>query len=254
MAPSNQPANRTKRNGAGKSFQAVILAGGLGTRLRPYTLFKPKPLLPVGDRPILDYIIGWLKANGVTDVLISTGYLGTMIENHLGDGSLLGVNIEYAVADEPLGIGGQLRNASSKLSSRFVCLYGDAILDFDLKKLIAFHQGKKDALLTMALMKEKIQTKYGVIELRSGGRVTQWNEKPIIENDINVGCYIMERRYLDYIPRGKVAGMKEAFDAAMKAGEAIYGLKMGGRFWDIGDKQAYAEADTHFKALQAKAP
>jgi mannose-1-phosphate guanylyltransferase len=247
-------ANRNDAHDETKRVRAVILAGGLGTRLRPYTLTVPKPLLPVGHRPILEHILEWLKANGVTEVVISTGYLGTMIEKRLGDGSKLGMRIDYAVADRPLGIGGQLRNASSKLPSRFVCLYGDAILDFDLNLLLRFHGRRKDALLTMALMKEKIQTKYGVIELGRDGRVSLWREKPVIENDINVGCYVMEKRYLDYIPRGPEAGMKETFDAAMKAGEPIYGLRVRGTFWDIGDKEAYRGADAHFKKLYGRAP
>jgi mannose-1-phosphate guanylyltransferase len=202
----------------------------------------------------LEHIIEWVKANGVDDVVVSTGYLGSQIESRLGDGSRLGVKIQYAVADKPLGIGGQLRNAAPKLPSRFVCLYGDAILDFDLKSLLKLHAQKKGALLTMALMKEAIQTKYGVIELDRNGRVSLWKEKPVIENDINVGCYVMEKRYLDYIPRVEEAGMKEAFDSAMSAGEPIYGLKVRGSFWDIGDKPAYRKADAHFRRLNGTAP
>jgi mannose-1-phosphate guanylyltransferase len=251
MAPSNKQA-RSRRVGDHAPVKAVILAGGLGTRLRPLTLQVPKPLLPVGGRPILEHIIEWLKSNGVTEVVVSTGYLGKMIESHLGDGSKLGVKVEYAVAEGPLGIGGQLRNAAKMLPARFVCLYGDAILDFDLKTLISFHAQKRDALLTMALMRETIQTKYGVIETERDGRVERWKEKPVIENDINVGCYVMQKRYLDYIPRGAEAGMKETFDSAMEAGEPIYALKVGGSFWDIGDKQAYAEADAHFSEIKGK--
>jgi|SRR5208283_447595 len=253
MAPPKQ-ASRSKPHRDTVTTKAVILAGGLGTRLRPLTLHKPKPLLPVGGRPILEHIIGWLRTNGVVDIVISTGYLGSMIERHLGDGSKLGVRIEYAFSDGPLGIGGQLRNASSKLPSRFLCLYGDAILDFDLGRLLKYHSKRKDALLTMALMKETIQTKYGVIELDRNGRVSLWKEKPVMENDINVGCYVMEKRYLDYVPRTQVAGMKEAFDSAMEAGEPIYGLRIRGAFWDIGDRRAYEEADAHFQKPHGRPP
>lgn len=230
-------------------MRAVILAGGLGTRLRPYTLRLPKALLQVGSRPLLEHIVEWLKRNGVTDIVISTGYLGTMIAKQLGDGSRLGVAIDYAVADGPLGIAGQLRNAAPKLPSRFLCLYGDAILDFSLEPMLKFHR-RKHALITMALMKETIRSKYGAIELDRHGRVRLWREKPVIENDINVGCYVMEKRYLDYIPPEPEPGMKETFDAAVKAGERIYGFKVPGEFWDIGDKLAYREANAHFKKLQ----
>lgn len=222
----------------------------MGTRLRPYTLATPKPLLPVGGKPILEYIVAWLLKNRIEDVVISTGYLGKMIEDHFGDGSEFGVKIRYAVSDKALGIGGQLLNASPKLTSPFYCLYGDAILDLDLRRLMDFHRGKKGALLTMALMKESIQSRYGVIELAKGGRVARWKEKPVFENDINVGCYVMEKRYLDYLSKTPGNDMKLAFDSAMQAGEAVYGLRMGGAFWDIGDKAGYAAADAHFQELR----
>lgn len=250
MAPASK---RTGSRGPGR-IKAVILAGGLGTRLRPYTLFVPKPLLPVGNRPIIELIVEWLRANGITEIVIATGYLGTMIEDRLLDGSSLGVSIEYATSDKPLGIAGQLRRAAPFLPSRFVCLYGDAILDFDLRKLIAFHRSRKGALLTMALMKETITSRYGVIDTDTEGRITRWREKPVIENDINVGCYVMEKRYLDYIPGDSVYGMKEAFEKAMARREPLYGLKVEGEFYDIGDRAAYRAADAHFSERDGKVP
>lgn len=235
-------------------MQAVILAGGLGTRLRPYTFFLPKPMLPVGHRPILEHIIEWLKANGIEEVVISTGYLGRSIEEHFKDGAEFGVRVDYARSNKPLGIAGQLRNAESKLGERFVCLYGDAILDFDLRGLIGFHLQKR-ATLTMALMAYKTQSKYGVIDLKETGEIAAWREKPIIENDINVGCYVMEKRYLDYIPpAGSTFGMREAFEEAMQKGEPLYGLKVEGTFRDIGDRAAYREADEHYSKLYGKVP
>ena len=108
----------------------------MGTRLRPYTLFLPKPLLPVGPKPIMEHILDWLKANDVRDVVIATGYLGRMIEQYFEDGRDFGMRIEYARSDRPLGHAGQLKSAEGLLPERFVCLYGDAILDFNLKRLL----------------------------------------------------------------------------------------------------------------------
>jgi mannose-1-phosphate guanylyltransferase len=210
-------------------------------------------MLPVGHRPILEHIVEWLVENGITEVVISTGYLGRLIEEHFGDGSAFGVKAEYARSSKPLGIAGQLRNAESKLGRRFVCLYGDAILTFDLKRLMNFHEEKK-AMLTMALMTHKIQGKYGVIELGTGGEIKKWKEKPVIESDINVGCYVMEKRYLDYIPAGSTYGMKEAFEEAMKKHEPLFGLKVEGTFRDIGDRAAYREADDYYSNLYGKVP
>jgi len=202
---------------------------------------------------MLERILGWLKRNGINDVVISTGYLGNVIENYFKDGEEFGMRIEYASSRKPLGIAGQLRNAEDKLGPRFVCLYGDAILDFDLKKLIRFH-ASNNALLTMALMTYRLQGKYGVISLKNDGRIDQWKEKPVFESDINVGCYVMERRYLSYIPRDSVYGMKEAFDEAMSRHEPLYGLRMKGTFRDIGDKQAYLEADAYYSKEDGKVP
>jgi mannose-1-phosphate guanylyltransferase len=210
-------------------------------------------MLPVGHRPILEHIIEWLQGNGIAKVVISTGYLGRAIEEHFGDGSDMGLTIDYATSKKPLGIAGQLRNAAPKLSPRFLCLYGDAILDFDLRKLLEFH-AKNKALLTMTLMKDKIQSKYGVIAMGDDGKITEWKEKPVFESDINIGCYVMEKRFLDYIPGNSIYGMKEAFEEALRRGEPLYALKVDGTFMDIGDKQAYKQADEHFSKLYGKVP
>lgn len=211
-------------------------------------------MLPVGHSPILQRILGWLGDNDVKDVVISTGYLGSAIEEYFKDGSEFGMKIEYASSRRPMGIAGQLRNAEDRLGDRFVCLYGDAILDFDLHELLEFHERRK-ALLTMALMEHSVRSNYGVMELARDGKIERWNEKPTFRTDINVGCYIMQKRYLlDYIPRDSVYGMKEAFEKALSKGEPLYGLKVKGKFYDIGDKRSYREADAHFLKEDGKIP
>ncbi|MDA4118560.1 MAG: nucleotidyltransferase family protein [Thaumarchaeota archaeon] len=236
-----------------KPIKAVVLAGGLGTRLRPFTLLLPKPMLAVGNKPIMEHIIDWLKANGINDVVIATGYLGRTIEAYFGDGKDFGVNIEYARSDRPLGHAGQLKSAEGLLTETFVCLYGDAILEFDLKEVIKFHQ-KKDPLITMTLMRHETQTKYGVIETDSDGRLSEWKEKPVLAGDINVGCYVVQKKFLDYIPPGKVYGMKEAFESAIQDKKLVCALKVKGTFTDIGDKRAYKEADQAYIERYGKIP
>ncbi len=223
-------------------LKAVILAGGLGTRLRPYTLLLPKPMLPVGPKPILEHIIEWLRGNKITDIVISTGYLGRMIEEYFRNGSELGMTIEYARSNRPMGIAGQLRAAEEKVGEMFLCLYGDAILDFRLDKLINFHVRKR-ALATMTLMKYETKLKYGMIDVNKKGRVASWREKPVIEGDINVGCYVMQKGFFKYIPENKVYGMKEAFEDALRKKETICALRVRGTFLDIGDKRSYREAN-----------
>jgi mannose-1-phosphate guanylyltransferase len=210
-------------------------------------------MLPVGPKPILEHIVDWLKANEIRDIVIATGYLGRLIELYFGDGAAFGVRIKYARSDRPMGHAGQLKSAEGLLPQTFVCLYGDAILDFDLKRLLEFHR-KKSAFITMALMKCETAMKYGVISTTPEGRISEWKEKPAITNDINVGCYVVEREFLGYIPPARVYGMKEAFMSAMNDDRGVYALRVEGEFTDIGDLRAHKAADEAYVKRYGKIP
>jgi len=222
----------------------------MGTRLRPYTFLVPKPMLPVGPKPILEHILEWLKQNGITDVIVSVGYLGRMIQDHFQNGREWGMRIEY-VAAPPLGTAGQLKAAESKIRGRFVCLYGDALLEMNLRDVIDFHI-KHNALATMALMRYSTELKYGFMDTDKKGLLTGWKEKPTVSGFINVGCFVMERRFLDYIPRGKMFGMDQAWGKAMDSGAKVYGVRVVGRFTDIGDRKAYKEANDEYLKKMGK--
>jgi len=210
-------------------------------------------MLPVGPKPILEHILDWLKANGVQEVVIATGYLGRIIEQYFEDGSSFGLKVEYARSDSPLGHAGQLKSAESLLTDTFICLYGDAILDFDLRRLVSFHAEKR-SFLTMALMEYETKMKYGVIDTAPDGKITNWREKPVVTSTINVGCYVVDKRFLSYIPKGKIYGFKEAFMDASKDGRALYGLKLKGTFTDIGDLSSHKEADRLYIERYGKIP
>jgi len=210
-------------------------------------------MLPVGPKPILEHILDWLKANGVEEVVIATGYLGRIIEQYFEDGSSFGLKVEYARSDSPLGHAGQLKSAESLLTDTFICLYGDAILDFDLRRLVSFHAEKR-SFLTMALMEYETKMKYGVIDTAPDGKITNWREKPVVTSTINVGCYVVDKRFLSYIPKGKIYGFKEAFMDASKDGRALYGLKLKGTFTDIGDLSSHKEADRLYIERYGKIP
>jgi mannose-1-phosphate guanylyltransferase len=229
----------------------VILAGGLGTRLRPYTFLLPKPMLPVGPKPIMEHILEWLKAGGIEEVVVSTGYLGKMVREYFGDGREWGVNLVYATSPQPLGTAGQLKVAQNKIHGTFVCLYGDALLDFDLRKAVSFHELKR-ATATMVLMKYSAEMKYGFMETDRDGRLTGWKEKPKFTGYINVGCYVMEKSFLRYIPSGKVYEMNDAFREAKAGGARLYGVKVEGRFVDIGDRKSYRAANEEYTKLASK--
>lgn len=231
----------------------MILAGGLGTRLQPYTFFLPKPMLPLGDKPVLEHIIEWLKSQGVRDIVISVSYFRRVIEEYFGDGSEFGVRIQYARSNKPLGTAGQLKAAQHMINDRFITIYGDVLVRAEIKPMLDYHVEKK-ALATMMLMEHKVRLRYGIIETNEEGRVVSWREKPEVGGWVNVGCYIMEPRFLEYIPGGRVYGMDLAFNEAVKAGEPVYAFKARGTFIDIGDKRSYVEANRMFIASMGRIP
>ena len=199
-------------------------------------------MLPVGPKPIMEHILDWLKTAGIRNVVVSTGYLSKMLQDYFGDGSERDVTIEYAISPHPLGTAGQLKAAESKIRGRFVCVYGDALLDFDLTKEIDYHVRKKSTA-TMALMRYSTEMKYGFMETDKQGKLTEWKEKPKISGYINVGCYVMEKSFLKYIPAGEVYEMNDAFKQAMARGASVFAIKFVGRFLDIGDRKSYKEAN-----------
>lgn len=221
-------------------MKAVILAGGLGTRMQPYTFFIPKPMLPIADKPLLEHAILWLKENEINDIVICTSYLGKTIEEYFKDGEEWGVNIEYAKSNKPLGTAGQLKSAEKFITDKFVCLYGDGIYEFNLRNVIATHIEKK-AFVTMTLMIYSKKLDYGFIEVDEEGKVKAWNEKPEYHGLINIGCYVMERDIFDLIPN-TAYGMDNLFIRLLNEGKPIYSYIIDSGFTDIGNKKSYKEA------------
>ena len=225
-------------------MKAVILAGGLGTRLQPYTTFLPKAMLPLGDKPLLEHLITWVKKNKITSIVICVSYLRKTIEDYFEDGSKFGVKIQYAVAQRPLATAGQLKTAQEYMHETFVCVYGDSIFDFNLKNMIDYHMRKRPAV-TMALAGYKTKLKYGFIETDKNDKVTEWKEKPEITGNINIGCYVMEPSVFKVIPPDKPIGMDDVIRKVMTKNKVMgYVIKNG--FMDIGDKNSYRQAYKHF--------
>ena len=224
-----------------KFVKAVILAGGLGTRLQPYTTFLPKPMLPLGEKPILEHLIEWTRKNGVKSIVLCVSYLRKTIEDYFEDGKRLGVNIEYAVSDKPLATAGQLKTAEKFIDDTFVCIYGDSIFNFSLRNMIKQHKQKK-AFVTMSLNEYKTNLPYGVIETLKNGRVSSWNEKPEIKANVNMGCYVMEPEILKFIPKNKPFGMDDVIKKAMSRKKIVSSFLTKNGFTDIGNKASYKKA------------
>ena len=228
-----------------KFVKAVILAGGLGTRLQPYTTFLPKPMLPLGEKPILEHLIEWSKKNGVKSFVLCVSYLRRSIEDYFEDGKKFGVSIEYAISSKPLATAGQLKTAEKFIDDTFVCIYGDSIYGFNLRSMIKQHKQKK-SFVTMSLKEYKTNLPYGVIETTKNNRVTAWKEKPEIKANINMGCYVMEPKIMNFIPKNKPYGMDSVIKNAMSKKKVIGSFISKNGFIDIGNKESYEKANHEY--------
>lgn len=222
-------------------MKAVILAGGLGTRLLPLTKKTPKPMLPLGKKPILEHLIDWSSKNGVKSIVLCVSYLRKTIEDYFEDGEKFGVNIEYAISNKPLATAGQLKTAEEFIDDTFVCIYGDSIFDFSLRNMIKQHNAKK-AFVTMSLNEYKTRLEYGVIETSKTGKVLDWKEKPEIKSNVNMGCYVMEPGVLNLIPKNKPYGMDDVIKKAMNRKKLVSSFITKKGFTDIGNKESYKKA------------
>ena len=226
-------------------MKAVILAGGLGTRLQPYTTFLPKPMLPLGEKPILEHLIDWTRKNGIKSVVLCVSYLRKTIEDYFEDGKRFGVSIEYAVSNRPLATAGQLKTAEKFIDDTFVCMYGDSIFDFNLRNMINQHK-KKKSFVTMSLYEYKTNLPYGVIETTKTDKVIAWNEKPEIKANINMGCYVMEPGIMDMIPKNIPYGMDDVIKKAMAKKKLVSSIVSKKGFLDIGNKASYKKANQEY--------
>ena len=233
-------------------MKAVILAGGLGTRLQPYTFFIPKPMLPLGNKPLLEYTIDWLRdAGGIKDIVICVSYLHRTIEDYFEDGGRYGVRIQYARSDRPLATAGQLKTAEKLLDEPFVCVYGDSVYEFNLRKMLKVHKDAK-AFVSMALMPYTTKLKYGFIDT-SKDDVMAWREKPEISGLINIGCYVMQPEFLKIIPASGAFGMDDAVRKVLDQKKTVKSFEVDNNsFIDIGDKKSYLDAYKQFASRLGK--
>lgn len=213
-------------------MRAVILAGGQGTRLRPYTMVLPKPLVPVGDRPVLELIIHRLAACGFVQVDLCIGHLGELIMAYFADGSRVpdGMSLTYQRENEPLGTAGALR-AIDDLDETFLVMNGDIVTDLDFGALVAFHR-EQEAALTIATMEKEVPLSLGVIE-HDERRVTGYVEKPTLSFDVSMGVYVYEPRVLELMPAGYF-DFPDVVHLLLRHGEPVVSYPFSGTWFDIG--------------------
>lgn len=227
-------------------MKAVILAGGNGKRLRPLTYTKPKPMLPLLDKPVLQYIIEGLAAQGFDEIIVTTNYLREQVINHFKGGEAFGVKMFYPVENEPLGTAGSVKNAEKYLDETFAVVQGDGITDINMKDVLSFHNAGK-GLATIVLASVNNPSEYGVVELNSNSEVVRFREKPRPEecfsNLINTGLYIFEPEVLKYVPQNKVYDFaRDLFPQLLTLGRGIHGYRASDFWVDIGQPDKYMAA------------
>ena len=237
-------------------MQALILAGGKGTRLRPLTLHTPKPIVPIANRPLLVYQLELLKRAEVREVILSLSYQPQKIEDKLLDGTDHSVRISYMVETMPLGTAGAFRNAAGLIRETTVVLNGHVLTDIDLGAVLDLHR-QRDAAATIVLAPVPNPTEYGFVETDEAGRVKRFIEKPAPEevtaDTINAGIYVLEPRVLDYIPEGEPFMFEyDVFPSLLEAGEAFYGYTWRGYWRDVGSAPSYWQANMDVLAGRVK--
>jgi NDP-sugar pyrophosphorylase family protein len=226
-------------------MQAIILAGGKGRRLMPYTTVLPKPLMPIGDYPILEVILRQLKHCGFERVTISTGYLHELIHAYLDSNKTLGLDISYAHEDTPLGTIGPLR-LIDQLDDTFLVMNGDILTDISYRDLIASHH-KNHAIATVATYQRDVNIDFGVLEKDENRKITGFTEKPTFHFDVSMGVYVFSKKILEYVPKGEPFGFDQLMYALIAEKEAVFSYPHTGYWLDIGRPDDYARSIEEFE-------
>jgi NDP-sugar pyrophosphorylase family protein len=226
-------------------MKAVIMAGGLGTRLKPFTHIIPKPLLPVGEQSVLEVTIQKLKAQGFDEIILAVHYKSDLFESYFGDGSKFGIRIRYSKEKQRLGTAGPLKLAAPYLSEPFLVMNGDILTNMDFTKLRRFHE-RNEADFTLVTKKIQLPLHYGVVD-KDGDRILGIQEKPIVESEISSGIYFLNTAVLDSIPDGERFDMTDLMRDLITAGKSLYAYPLEDYWLDIGQMEDYQQAQKDFE-------
>jgi len=231
-------------------MRVFVLAGGEGTRLRPYTYSAPKPMLMLGGKPILQYVLENLKRAGMKDIVLTVGYRHDVITSYFGDGSKLGLKIEYSIEKEKLNTAGSIAHFKGKVKETFAVVMGDHLTNLDMAKMLQSHK-KSGAIATIALYHAKNPLEYGVAKVE-GGKVVGFQEKPMLEHDYNTAIYLFEPEIFDYI-KEKEDFSKDVFPRLLGAKKPLNAYVFDGVWFDIGrvsDYERFVELFNVIRFLQ----
>jgi len=224
-----------------------MMAGGKGTRLRPLTLVRPKPMVPLVNRPIAQYTLNRLKGFGFKDIIMTLNYMSTHIKNHFKDGSDFDMNIRYSVEKWPLGTGGSVKKIEKYIDDTFMVVSGDVLTDVDFRDVIKFHK-EKNAVATMVLTEVEDPTHFGIAVMDQNNKITEYLEKPspdqVFSNVANTGIYVFEPEIFEFFEgkEGEVDFSKDIFPEVIKQNAGIFGYVFNGYWNDIGRPETYLEA------------
>jgi len=224
-----------------KDITVVILAGGKGRRLAPYTTNFPKPLMPVGDKPILEVLLRRLQRQGFNNIVIATGHLEELIRAYFGDGRKFGISIAYSHEDSPRGTAGPLDPMRERLTGDFLLINGDTLCDISFGDMIAFHYNKK-ATATVALSRRTVDIDFGVVECNAQQEIVNWKEKPKIDYLVSTGIYFFSNSALATLPRNEFINLPDFLIRLQSAGQRVSGYEHTGYWLDIGRPDDYEKA------------
>jgi NDP-sugar pyrophosphorylase family protein len=231
-------------------MKAIILAGGKGARLAPYTKILPKPLMPIGDMPILEVLLRQMKSADVDEVVITVGHLAGLLQAFFQDGSKLGLHIEYSFEDKPLGTSGPLSLVSG-LDQTFLVSNGDVLTTLNLKDLFRYHFMQK-AAATIAVHCRKVDIDFGVVQCDENNQMVGYLEKPSIDYMVSMGIYVFEPRVLTYIPYGQYLDLPDLVKKMIAAGEKVVSYPYKGYWQDLGRPDDYERATRDFDSMRAE--
>jgi len=223
-------------------MKAVILAGGKGTRLKPYTTVFPKPLMPIGDNPILEIVIHQLKSHGFNEIIMAVGHLAELIMVFFNDGSKYGIKIKYTREEKPLGTAGPLALMKEELKETFLMMNGDVLTTLNYSDLVDYHK-RTEAIATIALKKRTVKIDFGVPEVDEANNIIGYTEKPDVEYLVSMGIYAFDPRVLEYIEPSKYLDFPDLIKKLISNGETVKGYVYDGYWLDIGRPDDYERAN-----------